>query len=202
MLKLRRQVRDRCPILKRGEIPDSPWKMHKGEKAVFMTLALAAHDDGTSIYCGVEHICLETGLSRWWVQKCLRALERKGFVVPLNLLGGRKKFTSYYIPLNEFGYITPTPPEVPAPKAETRRKELRPAAAAVEVTDEVGRRTGPLDPIEDLEKRLHFARGMYERLKLNNESRKHWGEEIAELERLIAARASPLLPVPSGSFVT
>lgn len=108
------------------------------EKALLAYLAHKAHKDGTSIYPGIESMMKATSHQRWQTNNLLRKLKEKGYVQEVVHGGGARHFTSYRIPLDAAGTISPVPlaPDLLAEqkeqRASRRRKSKKTAAELVD----------------------------------------------------------------------
>lgn len=144
----------------------APHIMPKGPKAVLTCLIEHSNKngDGTQSYPGIKTIAEECSCSERHAQRCLRWLEAEGWISVLDSKGGKGKFASYHLVLDQFGWLEARPP-TPAEPVE-------------------------IDPA----RRLRFARGILKRLAADSPVRDKWEQEVAELEQRLAGEASPPPP--------
>lgn len=115
------------------------------EKAVLTYLAFRAKDDGTSIFPGIESICLAVNHKRCQTLRLLRKLKEKGYIIQVNAAGGPRNVAVYHIPLNQAGIIDPKPIEL----EKTSRKRKKPAPQIFEEEEDYD--SFEFDPTEEEE---------------------------------------------------
>lgn len=102
------------------------------EKALLAFLAFRAHDDGTSIFPGVEAMMQAICLKKWQTQKLLRSLREKGYLLQVTHGGGARHYVSYRIPVDITGSIVPcpmSPEQIAEQRAKYTRKKKKPDQA-------------------------------------------------------------------------
>lgn len=80
------------------------------EAHVFFYLLHRAAHDGTAIYPSIRDIMVACRLGRREVQKILKSLEQKGYIIRINLGVGRNQAPLWNTPLDQSGHISPRPP--------------------------------------------------------------------------------------------
>lgn len=100
------------------------------ETTVYAFLLHRAKDDGTAIFPSIEAISIAARKQPRQCQYILRSLEAQGYIVPVNVRGGRRRLPLWHTPLAEGpagqpGWITPRPPAIPPNVNEQRGQKPR-----------------------------------------------------------------------------
>lgn len=114
------------------EMDDLP----SSEKALLVFLAHKAHNDGTSIFPGIQAMMIAIGYKKCHTLNLLRKLKEKGYIVQVNHAGGPRHTASLCIPLNAARIITPRPiPEEDLLEEKEQRKRKKTARQLKELID-------------------------------------------------------------------
>lgn len=79
--------------------------MPPNQRYVLTSLADHCDDDGNHVFPAVEHMCWKLDLSERHIQRMLRMLEQRGYLIPVAYAnGGRGHATEYRIAIENFVY--------------------------------------------------------------------------------------------------